>query len=112
LAGVFLTVALVPYPDIVLASLWYLALGDGVAGLVGRNWGHIRLGSKSLEGSLSCFLACWAVGTICLAPDAGSPEVIAGALVATVLEILPLPLNDNLWIPLLSGLFLTALRGF
>jgi dolichol kinase len=111
LMGCFLTILLVPHRDIVLASLLYLAVGDGVAGLIGRNWGHLRIGSKSLEGSLSCFLACWVVGEILLSPLFGSYEVILGAVAATILEALPLPLNDNLWMPLISGLFLTVLRA-
>jgi dolichol kinase len=110
LLGCFLTVLLIPDADIVLASLWYLALGDAVAGLVGRNWGRVRIGSKSLEGSLSCFLACWLVGTLCLTPDFGRVETVLGALAATLFELVPLPLNDNLWIPFLSGLVLTAFR--
>lgn len=112
LAGAFLTVALVPHPDVVLAALWYLALGDGAAALVGRRWGHIRLGAKSLEGSLACFLVCWAVGALCLTPASPYPEVLLGALTAALVEALPMPLNDNLWIPLVSGLLITFLRMF
>lgn len=112
LAGVFLTFWLVPYPDIVLTSLGYLVLGDSAARLVGRSLGHIRIGSKSLEGSLGCFLACWFVGSIFLQPPFGSLSVLIGALAATLLELAPLPLNDNLWIPILTGLLLTSLRIF
>lgn len=111
LGGSFLTIWLIPHPDVVLAGLWYLALGDGAAAVVGRSWGHIRIGSKSLEGSLACFLACWGAGTLCLAPAFGAQEALLGALAATVVEILPLPLNDNLWMPLLPGLLLTFLRA-
>ena len=35
----------------------------------------------------------------------------AGAFAAALLEALPLPLDDNLWIPVASGLVLTALRA-
>ncbi len=71
----------------------------------------MRVGGKSLEGSLACFLACWLAGTLFLAPPFGSREVVVGALVATVAEALPLPVNDNLWLPLLPGLALMFLRG-
>lgn len=110
LLGCFLTVLLVPHRDVVLAVLLYLALGDGAAALVGRSWGHLRIGAKSLEGSLACFLVCWGVGTLCLEPAFGTVEVVLGALTATLVEALPLPLNDNLWLPLVSGLALTLLR--
>jgi len=112
LAGCFLTIFLFHDRDIVLAALWYLALGDAAAGIVGRTWGRVRIGSKSLEGSLSCFLVCWWVGTVCLQSSFGSMETLLGALAATLIEILPLPLNDNLWIPMLSGLALTMMRAF
>lgn len=111
LAGAFLTIWLIPHPDIVIASLWYLAVGDAAAALVGKKWGHIRIGAKSLEGSAACFLACWAAGTVFLdSPGGRVPEAAVGAFTAALLEALPLPLDDNLWIPLVSGLVLTFLR--
>ena len=105
------TIALVPHRDVVLASLWFLAVGDAAAALVGRTWGHIRIGAKSLEGSAACFLACWAAGAVFLdSPGGGVPEAAVGAFTAALLEALPMPLDDNLWIPVVSGLVLTLLR--
>lgn len=111
LLGSFLTILLTPHPDIVMACLAYLALGDTAASLVGRTWGHIRIGGKSLEGSLACFITCWALGMIFLTPDFGAPEVLIGALVVTLAEALSIPPNDNLWMPLLPALVLTWLRA-
>ncbi|HRY28610.1 MAG TPA: hypothetical protein P5079_01085 [Elusimicrobiota bacterium] len=108
--GVFLVVLFVPYPDVVITALCYLAVGDTAAALVGRTWGHLRIGGKSMEGSLACFLACWLTGSLTLASPFGSVELIVGALVATLAEILPLPLGDNLWVPVLSGAALSLLR--
>lgn len=112
LGGAFLTIWLVPDRDVVLTSLWFLAVGDAAAALVGKKWGHIRIGAKSLEGSAACFLACWVAGTFLLDPPAGGriPEAAVGAFTAALMEALPLPLDDNLWIPLVSGLVLTFLR--
>ncbi len=113
LGGAFLTILLVPYPDVVLACLWYLAVGDAAAALVGKKWGRIRIGQKSLEGSAACFLACWLVGMVFLDSTGGrAPEAAVGAFAAALLEALPLPLDDNFWIPTISGLVLTALRRF
>jgi dolichol kinase len=101
----------VPHRDIVIASLWFLALGDAAAALVGRSIGHIRIGDKSLEGSAACFLACWAAGMFFLdSPGGKIPEAAVGAFTAALLEALPMPLDDNLWIPTVAGLVLTALR--
>jgi len=96
-------------PMVVSAAILYLALGDGAAALVGRAWGRTQIGfggrRKTLEGSLGCFAAClaagWAVGL------RGVP-LAAGAAVATLLELVPLPLDDNLWLPLLSAAVLSS----
>lgn len=111
LGGVWLTVAVVPHPDIVATSLLYLTLGDGMAGLVGRTFGKVRLGRKSLEGSLACFLTCWVAGTLALQTTSVRPEALLGAAAATTLEMLDIPPNDNLWLPFLSALFLWGVRG-
>lgn len=110
LTGVLATAAVVPHPDIVATAILYLTFGDGLAGWVGRVWGRIRLGEKSLEGSLACFLAMWLVGTLVLRPTEGAPEALVGAVIGTVLEALAPPPDDNLTIPLLSGLALWGLR--
>ncbi|OIO05693.1 MAG: hypothetical protein AUJ52_13435 [Elusimicrobia bacterium CG1_02_63_36] len=91
-------------PPVVCAAIAYLAFGDGVAALAGRAWGTWKWpwfgGKKSVQGSTACFAACgvsgWAAG---LPPSA----LFVGAAAATVLELLPLPIDDNFWIPLLSA---------
>jgi dolichol kinase len=111
LAGAILVIFLIPFPDVVLASLGYLALGDAAASLVGKQWGVTRVGDKSLEGSLACFCACWAAGALVLTPTQfGRGEVVIGALLATIAEALPLPLDDNLWIPLIPAAAISLLR--
>jgi dolichol kinase len=91
-------------PRVVAAGIGYLAFGDGVAALAGRAWGRRKWpfldGKKSVEGSLACLTACFAVGVAAGLPPAA---VVGGAIAATVLELLPLPLDDNLWLPLLSA---------
>lgn len=89
--------------DWVTAGLLYLALGDAMAALAGKAFGRItfKLGgrTKSVEGSLACFTVCLAAGWA-----AGLPPlaIVVGASVATIVELLPVPLDDNLWIPLTS----------
>jgi dolichol kinase len=111
LAGCFLTVLFVPERDIVIAAMLYLTVGDGVAGFVGRTWGRVRVGTKSVEGSLACFVGAWTVGALVLVPAGGRPEILLGAILVAVLEALPFPLDDNLTIPFLSGLALHFFRG-
>jgi dolichol kinase len=108
--GCFLTALLIPERDIVLAAMLYLTVGDGVAGIVGRTWGRLRIGSKSVEGSAACFLGSWAVGALVLSSPVGQTEILWGAILATGLEALSVPPDDNLTIPLLSAVGLHFLR--
>lgn len=110
LLGCFSTALFVPERDIALAAMLYLTVGDGLAGFVGRSWGRIRIGDKSVEGSLACFIGSWAVGTLVLTPG-GRPEVLIGAFLVTALEALSVPPDDNLTIPLISGWALHFVRG-
>lgn len=98
--GCLLAALVYPRP-VAVAALGYLILGDGLAGLVGRTLGrHTLAFGKSWEGTVACFAASLIVGLLVL----GDPRVaVLGALVATVVELLPLPLDDNLAIPLLCG---------
>ncbi len=110
LLGCFLTALLVPERDIVLAAMLYLTVGDGLAGFVGRTWGRLRIGAKSIEGSLACFLGTWVVGALVLTPPAGKPEILIGAIIATIIEALSPAPDDNLTLPLLSGVALHFIR--
>jgi len=106
LAGSFFTILFFHDRTVVLVSLLYLALGDASAALIGRCFGKHRIArGKSIEGSLACFCACCIVGLFFLKP----PLIIIGALIATLIELIPWPLNDNFWMPLASATILTLL---
>jgi dolichol kinase len=86
------------------AALGYTILGDGLAALVGKGWGRTRFFNKTLEGAAGGLAAClgWAVflGGTGLLPWG---MVLTGALVASLVELLPIPLDDNLGITLFAG---------
>lgn len=86
---------------IAVAALAFLIVGDSAAALVGRAFGRVRIFDKSLEGSLACLVACLAIGA--LIPELGWTRTLLGALTATLIELIPVPLDDNLRIPLASG---------
>ncbi|MFI5370609.1 MAG: diacylglycerol/polyprenol kinase family protein [Candidatus Eisenbacteria bacterium] len=98
LIAAILAVELFPQP-LAAAAIGFTVLGDGVAALVGRGWGRTRLFSKSLEGALGGLAACliWAAY---LAATGHVPwgVGVVGALTAMLVEVLPLPLDDNLGI--------------
>ncbi len=98
-------------PEIAAASIAFLSIGDTFAALIGINFGRrkfIRNG-KSLEGSLACFVSCLIFGLFWLR----NPWLaVSGALVATVAELALINLDDNIVIPLSSGLIMSIVRLF
>jgi len=106
-------IAIEVFPQPVAAvALGFTVLGDATSALVGRAWGRHRIFSKSWEGAAGCLAAClaWAA---CVTHAAGLPwpVTIAGAVVATVIEALPIPLDDNLGITLAAGYTMKLMAG-
>ena len=92
-----------------VVCIFFMVLGDLAAALVGKKWGRTKLiGAKSLEGSAACFVVCVAIALVKLHPVIG----IIGALVATIVEMLPFPVDDNLTVPLVSGAVMYFLMQF
>ncbi len=97
---------------VAVCAIIFLACGDVSATIVGERWGTIKIsGVKSLHGTIAFFAASLACGAI-----AGSywqviplGVVAAVAFTASVVEIAPLKINDNLSIPIISGAVMQAL---
>ena len=100
--GALFTILLVPDPYNII-SLLFLSFGDTFAAIIGMKFPHIKLGRKTLSGSMAGFFACLSIGLVIDIPITYE-IVILGAFVAMFIEILPLPINDNVSIPILSGL--------
>jgi dolichol kinase len=87
------------------AAICFLAFGDVAATTVGERFGKIKIGSKSLEGTIAFIVASLIVGF--LLPFTGlrlpSGVMVLGAVAAACIELLPMTVNDNLMIPILSG---------
>lgn len=107
----------------VAAAAWgILAFGDGMAALVGRAIGRVKLPwnpDKSWAGTLAYVVFGTAGAAVLLLwtpPEPGRYELtfalavcFAASLLAAILESLPQGLDDNLGVPLIAGLFLLAL---
>jgi dolichol kinase len=91
-----------PKPIAVLA-LSFLVVGDTMAALIGRRWGRIKILDKSLEGSLACLSSCVIIGYLYPGGDVTRTTIWIGAVAATLSELLPIPLDDNMRIPLAAG---------
>jgi len=90
---------------VAIASLLFLSIGDLMASVIGERFGKRILFNKSSEGSLACLASCLLIGIVMsrLTPAIALPVAIVGAVSATIVELLPIPIDDNLTIPLISG---------
>ena len=96
--GAMIALMLYPEPAASLA-IYSLAFGDGIASIVGKLFGRIRIpasGGKTVEGSAACFSAVFLAAFLIL----GSiPAALAIALGAMILEAAPTEDLDNLILP-------------
>jgi glycerol-3-phosphate acyltransferase PlsY len=88
----------------------FLILGDAAAAIVGRAVGRVRIFGKSLEGSLACFAACLLVAWVYPGDPFTWRMMLGGALAATLFELFPIPLDDNMRISLSAGFAMTLLQ--
>lgn len=83
--------------------------GDAAAALVGRKVGKTRWpGSpKSIEGTAAFAVVAFATGWAfvqAFGAEVSLAQLAAGAVVAALVEVLPVPVNDNLRVPLAAAL--------
>ena len=113
LVAAWLTVWLFPKP-VAIAALLIQSISDSAASLVGITFGRKRFLGKSFAGSGAFFVTALAIMWIVMPRD--KAVGLAAALFATVVEALPslkigrFELNDNLTIPLLTGLAIVLLQ--
>jgi len=100
LFSTILAVLLFP-KSIAIASLLILILSDTSAALVGKGIGRIPLFGKTLEGSTAFFLSSLLI--VWLYPNLNRFSGTLAALGGTLIELIPIRLNDNLSIPLVTG---------
>lgn len=86
---------------VAVAALAFLVLGDTAAAVVGKRYGKPRYWGKSLEGSLACTVSCVLVGMVLFREPL---VIVVGAAAATIAEAVPLPMDDNMRIPIFSGI--------
>ena len=97
---------LVFHPPISYASIAILTLGDGSAAIFGKIFGKTVLPlnkGKSVEGSLIGLIFAFLGSILFVSPT----KALIGAVVGILAEYLPSPIDDNLTIPIVSGLVLT-----
>jgi phosphoserine phosphatase/dolichol kinase len=92
------------------AAIAMFCLGDSAASLFG---GMLTTSlpfnkGKTIEGSLAGFVFAFLAGTFFVSPQLA----LVGAAIAMTIEVLPLPINDNVSVPILTGAALTLLMSY
>ena len=84
-------------------GIYALSFGDGFASLVGKMIGRVHIpftNGKTAAGSLSCFIAVF-ISSFCVCQNASVALILA--VIAAVVEVIPLTDFDNIVIPILIG---------
>jgi dolichol kinase len=86
---------------IAISALTFLVLGDTAAAVIGKRFGRAAYWGKSLAGSFACFICCLVIGFLLLD---NTLVILFGALAAALSEALPVPMDDNMRVPIASGI--------
>ncbi len=91
--------------EVATAAICFLAFGDVAATTIGERYGKTKIYDKSLEGSTAFIVAALISGLFLklIGVHLATGVMILGALIAAGVEIIPLPVNDNLVIPIVAG---------
>lgn len=97
--------------SIAITALFFMIFGDIFAEVIGLKYGKFKLiGKKTLEGSLACLIACFIIGFILLNYlNITIIMIIFGSLGATLIELLPIGLDDNFTMSLFSGIVMSII---
>ncbi len=106
LIGSFIAVVIFP-KDIAVLALLFTAIGDTAAALYGRKYGKLRIWNKTLEGSIVGLITCVIIALFF--PQIPNILKFSGAFAAMFIELLPINIDDNLRIPLFSGIVMYSI---
>ena len=111
MAAASLIVFLLFEKELAILALLYIAVGDPLAGVLGKRYGRVKIGSKSVEGTLAFAVGAGAVGCALIAAGLDVPYWVAlgGAGIGALMELFPSPLDDNLTVPPVSATLMWAL---
>jgi len=102
--GIALSLLVFP-PKIGYAAIAVLTLGDSLASLIGKRYGRTKIPfnrGKSFEGSFVGLVFAFLGAMLFVDPT----TAIIGASAGMIVESLPLPIDDNLLMPLAAGLLM------
>lgn len=115
--GCFLSMILLP-EKIAVLSILFLVFADPISSMVGQKWGRDKIyKNKSLQGFMACFITCYVLATAYgLVFSSGGLNLVVfallGGLVGALSELWSGAIDDNLVMPISSGLGLWGINFF
>ncbi|MFX1391157.1 MAG: glycerol-3-phosphate acyltransferase [Promethearchaeota archaeon] len=99
--------------EIATTALVFLVFTDMFGKIFGLAYGRHKIFEKTLEGTLACFGSVIISGFILYTSlDIPLIVLIAGGIAAPLIELLPIGINDNFTVPIISGAVMTAIKFF
>jgi len=98
--------------EVVIAACTFIIVGDTFAAILGQNIKSPHIfKKKTIMGSVGFFAGCFVSGLVFYYFTHFMPirTLFLGSLAATILEALPLPLDDNFYVPIATGLVMSFL---
>ncbi len=97
--------------EIAIISIVFLTFGDLAAKYLGILYGRIKIFEKTLEGLLAYFAACLLFGFLwSYFLEISLPIIMTGAAAAAMAEVLPLGIDDNFAVGLISASFMHLVK--
>ncbi len=99
--------------EIAILALTFLIFGDLFSKIFGSAFGKIKFFKKSLEGSLTYFATCLVIGYIFI-HFISLPfwVILVGGLAAAITEVLPIGIDDNFTVALISSAVMEVTKVF
>ncbi|MHA1986923.1 MAG: glycerol-3-phosphate acyltransferase [Promethearchaeota archaeon] len=99
--------------EIAITSLIFLVFGDMYGKIFGLAYGRIKIFEKTFEGTLAFYGSVIIFGYILYtAFNVPLLILISGGIAAPLIELLPIGINDNFTVPIISGAVMTATKIF
>jgi len=100
------TITIFCFPKyIAVPALLFLSVGDSFAAIIGKMYPIFKVKDKSLSGTFAGTITS-IIAVILINQQLPLIVIIIGAISAMVIELVPLPINDNLIIPNFSAIIM------
>ena len=91
---------------ICVTSILIMSYADTAAAIIGKKYGKTKIFNKTLEGSMA-FLCTALIIVLIIYPEINLFYSLLAVFIATIVELLPLNIDDNLSVPIAVSLILS-----